>query len=127
MNQVVPDARSVTRVVIVGAGGRMGRQLIAAISENPSYVLVGAIERDSSEFIGVDAGPLAGVAPQGVRVSADLVAALKNADVLIDFTRPEATVSYAAVCAEHRVAVVVGTTGLSETDVAVLYRASEHV
>ena len=76
------------RMAIVGAGGRMGRQLIQAVSEAEGVVLGAALERPGSTLVGTDAGELAGIGNAGVKVNEDLNAVANDFDVLIDFTRP---------------------------------------
>ena len=88
----------------------MGRALMEAIAQGPDLKLHAALEQPDSPFIGRDAGELIG-APNGVEVGADLVAALAGADVLIDFTRPEGTISHARACRASGVNLVIGTTG----------------
>lgn len=101
---------SITRIAISGATGRMGRMLIEAVLADPQLKLSAALDIASSPMIGRDAGEFIGQAT-GVRVSADSREALSQADVLIDFTRPEATLGLLADCAAHRVRAVIGTTG----------------
>jgi 4-hydroxy-tetrahydrodipicolinate reductase len=60
------------RLIVAGAGGRMGRSLMRAIAETKGAVVTGALEAPGSEWIGQDAGTLAGLPPSGVMVSADL-------------------------------------------------------
>jgi len=103
-----------TRVVVAGAAGRMGRMLIRTIDETPGCKLAGALERSTSGCIGQDAGLVAGIGDLGITVSAAPEAVLTGADVLIDFTTPEASLEYAAVAAQTSTAHVVGTTGFSE-------------
>ncbi|MEF8792246.1 4-hydroxy-tetrahydrodipicolinate reductase [Thiohalorhabdus sp.] len=100
-----------TRIVITGASGRMGSNLLRAVSEGEATELTGAIDRPGAETVGRDAGELAGTGPLGVTVGEDLADALDGADVVIDFTLPEATARYAQQCAEAGVGLVVGTTG----------------
>ncbi|MDR2332129.1 MAG: 4-hydroxy-tetrahydrodipicolinate reductase [Burkholderiaceae bacterium] len=105
------------RVAVAGASGRMGRMLIEAIRQSDDCVLAGALDVASSPAVGTDATAFLGHA-SGVQITADLHAGLKNADVLIDFTRPEGTMSHLAVCEELGVQMVIGTTGLSEAQKA---------
>ncbi len=98
------------RVVITGCSGRMGRALLEALASATDLRLVAALDRPGSPSIGRDAGELVG-APIGVKVSDDVVTAVQQADVLIDFTRPEATRLYLAACRRAGVAMVIGTTG----------------
>jgi 4-hydroxy-tetrahydrodipicolinate reductase len=114
------------RLVVAGAGGRMGRALIKAIAETPGVVLVGALERPGAAAIGEDAGALAGLPPLGVAVADDPLPLLVDADGVVDFSTPAATVELAALAAQARIAHVIGTTGLSEADGARLEAAARH-
>ncbi|QXB93220.1 4-hydroxy-tetrahydrodipicolinate reductase [Providencia rettgeri] len=107
-------ANSVVRVAVVGAGGRMGRQLIQAAQEQEGIQLGAAIEREGSSLIGADAGELAGVGKLGVSVVDSLNQVVNDFDVVIDFTRPEGTLHYLAFCKENQKAMVIGTTGFDE-------------
>jgi len=104
------------RLVVVGAGGRMGMTLIRAIRESGGCALAGAIERDGHPLLGKDAGELAGGAALGVPLSSDARAAFAQADGVLDFTVPAATLGFAALAAKARIAHVIGTTGLSAQD-----------
>lgn len=97
-------------VVIAGCTGRMGRALLEAVAAATDLRLTAALDRTGSPALGRDAGELAG-GPLGVTVSDDVAAALQVADVLIDFTRPEATLCHIAACRRAGVAMVIGTTG----------------
>jgi 4-hydroxy-tetrahydrodipicolinate reductase len=100
------------KVVIAGCSGRMGHALLQGVVEDAELILHGALDRAGSPAIGRDAGELFG-APCGVKVTDNLAAALNGADVLVDFTRPEASMEYIAACREAGVALVIGTTGFS--------------
>ena len=86
------------RLAVAGAGGRMGRQLIQAIAQNDDVVLGAAFEREGSSLTGTDAGELAGIGRNGVLLTADLNSEKDNFDILIDFTRPEGTLTHLAYC-----------------------------
>ena len=101
------------RLIVAGAGGRMGRTLIKAIAEAKGLSLAGAIEGSGSAVIGRDSGELAGLGKNGIAVSADAAALMKNADGVIDFTIPAATVALAELTSRAGVAHIIGTTGLS--------------
>ncbi|RZJ14357.1 MAG: 4-hydroxy-tetrahydrodipicolinate reductase [Acidovorax sp.] len=105
------------RVAVAGASGRMGRMLIEAIRATDDLVLAGAMDVPASPGIGSDATAFLGHA-SGVAITADIAAGLKNADVLIDFTRPEGTLAHLAVCSELGVKAVIGTTGFSDAQKA---------
>lgn len=98
-----------TRIAIAGVGGRMGQALVQAVAEHPQARLGAASEREGSGLVGQ---ALDGQDP-AVRVVSDLTSASADFDVLIDFTRPEATVAHAALCRAQGKRLVVGTTGLS--------------
>ena len=99
-------------VAIAGAAGRMGRALIEAVSAAPDLKLAAALEHAGSSFLGKDAGELIG-APNGIAITSDLNQALAGARVLIDFTRPDATLEHLDACVARGVAAVIGTTGFS--------------
>ncbi|TCK01931.1 dihydrodipicolinate reductase [Volucribacter psittacicida] len=102
------------KIAVVGAGGRMGRQLIQAVNQAEDVVLGAAFERQGSSLVGADAGELAGIGHLGVKVSDDLTQQADKFDVLIDFTRPEGTLAYLDFCVSHKKAMVIGTTGFDE-------------
>src|SRR5262249_9221172 len=108
------------RLIVAGAGGRMGRALTRVIAEAPGAKLTGALEAPGSELLGKDAGVLAGLPENGVRLSADLWALSAEADGILDFTVPAATIANVAIAAERGLVHVIGTTGLSASDEAVI-------
>jgi 4-hydroxy-tetrahydrodipicolinate reductase len=108
------------RLIVAGAGGRMGRTLTRVISETPGAVLVGALEAPGSELLGKDSGVLAGLPANDIKLSADLWAMSGEADGILDFTVPAATIANVAIAAQRGLVHVVGTTGLSESDEAVI-------
>lgn len=114
------------RLVVVGAGGRMGRALIHAIFEAEGVVLAAAVEREGSPFLGQDAGELAGVGSLGVRIADDPLAAFADADGVLDFTTPAATVEFAGYAAQARIVHVIGTTGCSTQEDAKIAAAARH-
>ena len=116
-----------TRVGICGAGGRMGRNLIAAVAEHPQCRLERAVERPGSSLLGTDAGELAGVGALGVALEDDLGTGIGSLDVVIDFTLPEGTVANARACAAAGVPMVIGTTGLSPEQGAELREAAARI
>src|SRR5574340_759393 len=99
-----------TKIVIAGSGGRMGRALLEGVMQAGDMALHAALEHSGNSLLGRDAGELAGAAC-GVKISADVTAALRGADVLIDFTRPEGTLHHLDICRKLGVNMVIGTTG----------------
>ena len=100
------------RIAVAGASGRMGRMLVEAVLAAADCKLTGALDIVGSAALGQDAGAFAGQAT-GVAISSDLTTALADAQVLIDFTRPEGTLAHLAACRELGVKAVIGTTGFS--------------
>ncbi|MEN9420039.1 MAG: hypothetical protein RI988_3660 [Pseudomonadota bacterium] len=98
------------RIAVAGAGGRMGRTLVEAVCAHEAMQLTGALDVPHSPSVGRDAAAFAGQT-SGVVVTADIEAGLRDAQVLIDFTRPEGTMAHLAACARLGVRAVVGTTG----------------
>jgi len=106
------------RLIVTGAGGRMGRALVKAISENDKLALAGALDDPRSPLIGQDSGMLAGLPANGIKLTSDAAALMDKADGLVDFTAPAATVAYADLAAQRGLAHIIGTTGLSGDDEA---------
>jgi len=116
LNASAPSS-SPRRVAVAGASGRMGRMLVEALLATGDLQLAGALDVPGSPALGTDAGAFLGKAT-GVAITDDLHAGLKNADVLIDFTRPEGTLAHLAACGELGVQMVIGTTGFSDAQKA---------
>lgn len=114
-------------IAIAGAGGRMGRMLIEAVTGHDSTTLSGALEHEASPLLGQDAGALAGAAPSGVLLSADRDAAFAGADVIVDFTLPEATLLNMQAARQAGAAVVLGTTGHTASQEEVILGFSQDV
>jgi 4-hydroxy-tetrahydrodipicolinate reductase len=117
-------ANSDMRLVVAGADGRMGRTLIQAITAARGITLAGAVEAPDSAVIGRDVGELAGLGPNGVKVTSDVAPLLKAADGLIEFAVPAATLTLTELTAVAGVAHIVGTTGHSIEEEAVIARAA---
>jgi len=101
------------RVVVTGASGRMGRMLVRAVTEAKGMQLSGATERQGSEYLGRDAGELAGTETLGVSIVSDITN-ITDANIVIDFTAPEASLAHARFVAEHGLRMVIGTTGFTD-------------
>jgi 4-hydroxy-tetrahydrodipicolinate reductase len=104
------------RLIVAGAGGRMGRTLVKAIAETKGLALAGALEGAGSPLLGQDAGVLAGLPANNIKLITDAKALLANADGIIDFTVPKASTAFAALTAGK--VHIVGTTGHSADDEA---------
>ncbi len=115
------------RIAVAGASGRMGLCLIKAALAAQQAELTVAVSRPGSLAVGRDAGELAGLAPVGVSVTDDLAAVADRYDVLIDFTRPEASMNYIEICRQAGKKVVIGTTGYSDAQKAAIAAAANDV
>lgn len=114
------------KLVIVGAGGRMGQTLIRAIDATDGVTLSAAVESPGSPHLGKDAGELAGIDTNGIAISDDPLPAFAAADGVIDFTIPKASVEFSGLAAQARIVHVIGTTGCSADDEAKFVAASRH-
>lgn len=104
------------KVIVAGAAGRMGCRLVALIKDSTALTLAGAIEGKGHHAIGDDAGETAGCGRIGVAVTEDLSALLDRGEVVVDFSSPEATLEHLRIVAQHKRAMVIGTTGFSATE-----------
>ena len=114
------------RIAIAGATGRMGHMLIEAVLTSEDCVLAGALDRPDSSQLGQDAAGFLG-RRSGVAITDDLRTGLANAQVLIDFTRPEGTLAHLQACRELGVQLVIGTTGFDEAGKARIAAASQDI
>lgn len=119
-------AQGQIKIGLPGSGGRMGAMLIREITASDDLALVAATDRADSPVIGQDAGYLAGVGDNGVIIGSDPAALFEKADVVIDFTSPQASVQHAKMAAQSGTALVIGTTGLQANDEAVIESAADN-
>ncbi len=101
------------KIAVCGAAGRMGGRIIAAVKETEGVELSGALEHPGHPMVGMDAGMVAGVGTNHVKISDDLNEVVKGCDVLIDFTNPKVSLKNLEVCGLHKKAIVIGSTGFS--------------
>jgi 4-hydroxy-tetrahydrodipicolinate reductase len=113
------------RLIVAGAGGRMGRTLVKAIADTDGVILAGAVDAEGSAVIGRDAGELAGLGANGVKVAVDPAPLLAQADALIDFTIPAASVAFAELVARHKLVHIIGTTGFSPENEKLIETAAQ--
>jgi 4-hydroxy-tetrahydrodipicolinate reductase len=114
------------RITVAGASGRMGQMLIEAVDAADDCVLAGALDVMVGSAIGIDAMAFLGRI-SGVPITADRHVGLKNAQTLIDFTRPEGTLAHLQVCRELGVNVVIGTTGFNEAQKSEIAEAAKDI
>ena len=113
-------------ITITGASGRMGHMLLKTVSESDRARLVGAVEQVGHPWVGLDVGEAMGGRANGVIVTDDPLEAFAVSQAVIDFTAPSATLEYAALAAQARTVHVIGTTGMSDAEIAKLEPASRH-
>jgi len=116
-----------TTIGIVGAAGRMGRLIAAAIQRTPTATLGGALEYEGNAALGSDMGALAGIGNLGIAVGTDREALFAVCDVVIDFSLPESTRLSLDAAVRHGTALLIGTTGLSAEDHALIDAAGEKI
>ena len=113
-------------IVITGGSGRMGQMLIRTVLDSDKARLVGVVERTGHAWVGQDIGEAMGGTAIGVTVTDDALEAFSKAQAVIDFTAPEATLEFAALAAQARAVHVIGTTGMSDEQIAKLEPAARH-
>lgn len=112
---------------IVGAGGRMGRMLVQAVNKCAGTQLAAASEQASSPLVGQDAGIVAGIDTQGVKIIGDAAQVFQKQRVVIDFTLPVATKNHLALAVENGVPMVIGTTGLGKEGEQLIEEAAKKI
>jgi 4-hydroxy-tetrahydrodipicolinate reductase len=114
------------RLIVSGAAGRMGRMVVRTIHESDGLKLTGALERLDSPWLGADPAVLAGCPASSLAIVADPLPLLLEADAIVDFSSPAASVELAGLAAQARIVDVIGTTGLSADDLDRIDAAARH-
>lgn len=122
---IAPKQLLPLRIAIMGAGGRMGRELTAA-GLRADCSIVGGIEHTASPYLGQDLGTLAGVSPLGIAVTSDPLTLFTQIDAILDFTTPASSVEFAGLAANARIVHVIGTTGFTPEQDAAIDAAGRH-
>ena len=115
------------KVGLFGANGRMGRVLVEALDLSDDAELSVATVRDDSPWVGLNVGELAGIGKKNIDCSALSDLSGSDADVMIDFTLPSVIESNLAWCVENNMPVVIGTTGLNDSQLNALDEAAKHI
>jgi 4-hydroxy-tetrahydrodipicolinate reductase len=113
------------KIAVMGAAGRMGRELIRAIAAEPGCSISGAVETPGSSILGKDIGELAGLDPLGLAVTSDAAAVIAASDAIVDFTIPKASIEFARFAANSGTAAVIGTTGFDAASEAAIAEAAK--
>lgn len=116
-----------TKIGVVGCGGRMGRMLIAEIAATEGCAVAGGSEAPGSGYVNQDIGELAGIGRIGIPIGEAVDKLIRDSDVVLEFTSPDATVEHAALAAGLGKAMVIGTTGLSMEQGDVVRRAARQI
>jgi len=116
-----------TKVIVAGAAGRMGKRIGYMVTQNPALQLVGGFEQASNPAVGKDIGEVGGYGPVGAVIAPDLPTVVDKCDVIIDFTFHTATMGFARIAAQHKKAMVIGTTGLSQENLAELKELAKEI
>jgi 4-hydroxy-tetrahydrodipicolinate reductase len=114
------------KIAVMGVAGRMGRELVRAVSEINGCHILGATELPDSPVVGTDIGTLAGLPPLGVAVTSDPLELITHAEAILDFTAPAATVEFAGLAANARIVHVIGTTGFNTAHEDAIKAAARH-
>ncbi len=114
------------RVVVAGAGGRMGQALIRAVAGDPDTRLVGACDRDGVEVLGRDSGVVSGLGENGIAITGDPLPLFAACDAVLDFTAPAASIAHAELTAQARLVHVIGTTGFDAEQEEKIRAAARH-
>src|SRR5580692_10798691 len=114
------------KIVVAGASGRMGRALVREIAQGHGVALCGALEAEGHPDLGMDVGTLAGLQPNNVKLTADPLPLLAEAQAIIDFTRPMVSMMLADLAAQARIVHVIGTTGFTAENETRIQAAARH-
>jgi 4-hydroxy-tetrahydrodipicolinate reductase len=112
------------KIAVMGAAGRMGRELIRAIAAEPGCSISGAIETPGSSVLGKDIGELAGLERLGIAVTSDAAAVIAASDAIVDFTIPKASIEFARLAASSGTVDIIGTTGFDAEGLAAIAEAA---
>ena len=113
-------------IVITGASGRMGQMLIDEVTASDKARLIGVLEREGHDWVGKDLGEAMGRGAMDVPVLDDPLEAFREAQAVIDFTSPDASVAHAKIAAQARLVHVIGTTGMAPEHLEAFEAASRH-
>ncbi len=112
------------KLAVTGAAGRMGKRIISLATESGDFKIVGALEYDQCPLLGVDAGTNAGIGELGVKITTEPT---EKPDVMIDFSLPTGTEKWINYCKANNIALVVGTTGLDDSQKQMLKDAGSDI
>jgi 4-hydroxy-tetrahydrodipicolinate reductase len=114
-------------IIVCGVGGRMGGAVVRAIKDSADVELVGAVDKPGSARIGRDAGEMSAAGHLGIAVSDKIESVLQRNRVIVDFTTPEASLSYLRAAAKTRTPIIIATTGFNTKQHAEIKRLSRRI
>lgn len=114
-------------IIVSGAAGRMGSRIIALLKEYKDLKLIGALEHREHKGIGQDIGEIIGFGKLGVELTTDISNIKENADVIIEFTNPQASIEHLKTAAQKGISMVIGTTGFSTEHISELKTYSSKI
>jgi len=115
------------KVTICGVCGKMGKRIAALASRDPELAIAGATEIQGCSLIGVNLGDELKTHNLGVAITAELDEAMNDADCVIDFTIPAATMENVKIAIKHSKPIVIGTTGFKDAEIEEIKKASENI
>ncbi len=115
------------KLTVCGAAGRMGSRIIALSKENEKLKLVGAIESKANSKLGLDAGVVAGMGEMNVNITDNLEKVIRDTDVVVDFTSPEATLEHLEIVEKNKKSIVIGTTGFSNEQITKIQKVAQKI
>lgn len=104
-------------MIVTGASGRMGSRIITLAKDIDDIKLTGALEKKGHALIGKDIGTVIGIGPSGINITDNLKSLIENANVLVDFSSPSATIECLRILTDRPIPVVIGTTGFSKEEI----------
>lgn len=115
------------KIAVCGAAGRMGSRIVALSKDYLNIKVIACIEAKNNPKIGMDAGVVAGIGELGVKIIDDLEKVINDADIVVNFTNPEATLEHLKIVRKHRKSMVIGTTGFSNDQISIIQEASKEI
>ena len=115
------------KIVVIGAGGRMGKTIVKCIDDTEGVIIAGGTEHSGNPAIGNDLGDLAGIGKKGISVVENIESALADCDVIIDFTTPDSSIKTLDAALSLRKSIIIGTTGFSRDQKEIIRKAAEKI
>lgn len=114
-------------VVVTGMCGRMGHMIASMVVSSSGFNLVGATEAPGHSCLGRDLGELLGLKKVNTKLTENLDEVIRQSDVVIDFTAPEASLQHLSTCVAHGKGIVIGTTGFKKAEVSVVREKTKNI